>query len=189
MPTLIASEELLKKLAPLVVTASRGMQVVATQQLIERDGIGIIAIASARVKAMASMSDDDFAKAIQNYKWVADKPVDWIPLPWQVVARKSDDCDGSAVLCCATRPACVMYLICRVENGMPLNFSDWHYIAVQKIKSGYIVWSNFKRNIYKTQAEYRAWIKREYPWASMLVEVDPQLKGNPRACIKSFSAL
>jgi len=190
MPTLLQTEELLKKMAPLVVTASRSMQLIWTQKLIERDGLGIVAISQARVTAMAAMNDDEFARAIKKYKWTKDEPFDWVPLPWQVVARKADDCDGSAVLCCATRKACKMYLICAFNGNLPMRFDEWHYIAVQQQPEGFTVWSNFKMALEcRTSGEYRAWIKKNYKWATMLVEVDPTMKGNPRALIKSFSAL
>ena len=189
MPTLIQNEELIKKIAPLTVTASRAMQAVCTKDIVDRDGIGIIAVCQARLKQMQGMTDDDFADAIGGYKWMADKPFDWIPLPWQVIARKSDDCDGSGVLCCATRPECKMYLICAFNGSLPYRVEDWHYIAVQKLSKGYNVWSNFKRYKCSSIADWRSWVKKQYKWATMLVEVDPTLQGNPRACIKSFSAL
>jgi len=172
----LADEKTLKSMAPLVYAASKGMQLMGTKELIKE-----MPKAIAELNRLKTLDADGLAKALKSYKWTADSPVDNIPLPWQVVARRKDDCDGSAVLVLACRPAAKMYLICWVEGGMMLRFSDWHYVAFEPGA----VWSNFRR--YETN-DLRGWVQENYPWATILVEIDPAAT-NPRSMIKTLSAL
>lgn len=138
--------------------------------------------ALAELERLKKLTLDDLAVAFSSYSWVADTPFDWIPEPYMVVAGRRDDCDGSTALYCACRPQASAWLICNFDQGRPLKFERWHYIAYEPG----LVCSNF--DIEATNKSVFGWVRKNYRWANALVKVDWQLK-NPNALVLETHSL